>query len=144
MKRRGAGRPTKLTPARAKVIVDAIRGGNTRACAAACAGIHQASLEEWIKRGRDGDAEFAAFAEQIRDADGFIEKKVVANLIRHATKGDHKAALEWLGRRRSKTWGDKPTKLEVKVDGELDMTTLSDEELDQLLALIGKTKKAEP
>ncbi len=135
-----SGRPPKLTAERQRVIVGAIRQGNTRACAAALAGIHLATLEEWLHKGKAGQEPYTAFAEAVRLADGHIEARMVGNLV-SAGKSDWRAARAWLGARRPKGWGES-VNLKVHRD-EHDLSSLSPEELDQLLVLTEKTKRQE-
>jgi hypothetical protein len=72
------GRPTKLDDLTAKRIVDAVRAGNTRQCAAQLGGIHKATLLEWLARGRKGEQPFADFADRIARADAEAEAEMVS------------------------------------------------------------------
>jgi hypothetical protein len=133
------GRPPKLTAERSRIVVKAIRDGNTRACAAALAGIDPDTLQEWLRKGREGDPAYARFAEEVRSADGRIESRMVGT-VRKCGTNDWRAAMAWLGARRTKSWGERST-VTLKKTGE-DLSGLSDEKLDQLLALIAEAKKA--
>lgn len=136
------GRPPKLTPKRAKIILDAVRKGNTRACAANLAGVHVGTLENWIHLGRAGEPGYVAFIEKLRLADGHIESTMVGVIEHCATKTkDWRAANLWLERRKNKSWGEREKSVTVNVQGGVDLTALSPEELDQLLALTTKAKK---
>jgi hypothetical protein len=102
------------------------------------AGINTDTLQEWLKQGRNGVEPYVRFSEQVRRADSDVEAEQVAKVV-HAD--DPKFALAWLGRRR-KTWGDRPTKVDVSVNSPLDMTALSRDELASVLSGLSKAKKA--
>lgn len=55
------GRPSKLTPELTAKVTAAVRAGNWLETAAAYAGVHRATLHEWLKRGR---AELDRLAEE--------------------------------------------------------------------------------
>jgi hypothetical protein len=131
-----------LTRERVRIIVKAIRSGNTRQCAANLAGISFDTLQSWLQKGREGHPVYAGFAEQIALADGRIEARMVDNLVKCGPM-DWRASRAWLGTRRAKTWGEKST-LDVKVQRATELEPLSDEDLDQLLALVAKAKKGSP
>jgi len=102
-------RPTKLTPDRAKRIIDLVKVGNTRSCAAACAGISEATLYTWIQRGREADpgdendAIYVEFSEAIERADAEAEAFHVTNVRRHSEKS-YGASTWWLETRRRDTY----------------------------------------
>lgn len=100
-----AGRPTKLDDLVCKRIVDAIAEGCTRAGAAKAAGVSRTSVQEWLARGRDGEPEYADFADKVRAAEGKIENRVVSALLQAVEGGHVGAMMFWLERRRHEDWG---------------------------------------
>ncbi len=119
------GRPTKLDDLTAKRIVDAIRAGNTRACAAQLGGVHKATLLEWLALGRRGEQPFADFADRVAKADGEAEARMVAVVVKAAEDGSWQAAKAWLELRR-RVWRMKKPRQELD---EQDLSGKSEEEL---------------
>lgn len=112
------GRPTKLTEARHKAIVKAIREGNFAQVAAAAHGITEQTYYNWLTRGQadldSGDPEressiFAKFFEAIKQAEAEAEIKMMRELQRDE-KWQRRAW--WLERRFPRRWGQKQS-LEV-------------------------------
>ena len=102
------GRPTKLTPETHRRIVEAIGAGRTKTAAAAAAGITEATLHGWIKKGRSapqGSALFDFF-EDVQDALAVSEISLFEK-IWEATDRDWRAAA-WLLARRFRHWQEKP------------------------------------
>ena len=91
------GRPTKLTPEVQKTICDLIANGNTRECAAGCAGVGASTLWQWM---RDN----AEFAEAIEKADAQAEARMVLVIEKAAVAGTWQAAARWLEARRAREW----------------------------------------
>ena len=102
-------RPTKLDDITAKKIVDAIRNGNTRECAAKLARVSPTSLYEWLSRGKAGEVGYAEFAERVRLADAEAEAYCVG--VVRSFMSDPKlglnAATWWLSAQRHAAWGKK-------------------------------------
>lgn len=128
------GRPLELDDLKAKKIVDAIAAGNSRACAAASAGIHTRTLHEWLSRGIDGEARFIQFAQRVREADSKAERKVVDALVARIESGDINAVKFWLKTRRGRTWRE----LEPATEKEADLSSASD---DALWAAVDQLRK---
>ena len=93
------GRPTKLTPEVQKTICDLIANGNTRECAAGCAGVDPATLYRWM-----ADPENCEFREAIEKADAQAEARHVMVIVKAAQAGTWQAAARWLEARRAKDW----------------------------------------
>ena len=91
------GRPTKLTPEVQKTICDLIANGNTRECAAGCAGIGASTLWEWMRENTE-------FAEAIEKADAQAEARMVLVIEKAAVAGTWQAAARWLEARRAREW----------------------------------------
>lgn len=107
------GRPTKLTEARHKAIVKAIREGNIAQVAAAAHGITEQTYYNWLTRGQadlesdDPDRQssiFAKFFEAIKRAEAEAEIRQMRELQRD-DKWQRRAW--WLERRFPKRWGQK-------------------------------------
>lgn len=103
------GRPTLLDDLVSKRIVDAVARGCTRAAAAEAAGIHRDTLQEWLARGREGDAEYSDFAYRVEKADAEAEN-VMVGVVRGVAIGADgekpiwQAAAWWLERRRPESY----------------------------------------
>lgn len=100
-----AGRPTKLDDIRAKKILDAIKAGASRRAAANAAGLSRDALQNWIKRGEEGDAEFSDFAYRVRLADAEAEQAHTRVVVEASLAGDLKASIFWLQSQRREEWG---------------------------------------
>jgi transposase-like protein len=85
-------RPSKKTPDRERLIVEALRAGATRRAAALHAGINEATLYRWLSN--------ASFASLIARVEADVEIRLTA-LIIHAAADDPRHAEWWLERRRS-------------------------------------------
>jgi hypothetical protein len=99
-----AGRPTKLDDLVSKRICDALAAGTTRRAAAEAARIDQATLCEWLARGRNGDEPFAEFRQRVQHAEARAERKVVDRLMDQIDNGHVTAIIFWLKSRRG--WRD--------------------------------------
>lgn len=100
-------RPTKLTPDIQAAIVDAILHGASYKDAAESAGVSYSTFNVWMKAGENAkNGKFVKFLEAVRQADAECARNMVRVIQSAAAKGDWKAALEWLKRRRRADWGD--------------------------------------
>ena len=123
-----AGRRSKLTPARRKVICDAIRDGASFAAAAAACGIDQSTLHTWRRLGDEEEAgphralvDALAMAEAegeaiaCRQLFASFTEPTVETTVEELSDGSVKtrtvtrppsadAALKWLERRRASRW----------------------------------------
>lgn len=129
-----AGRPTKFTPETTKAIIDAIRDGATYATAAAAAGVHYDTFNEWLKAGDKAKKKsaYSEFSEGVRRAEAECKLKatrVITSIIfdkKASLETRLKAALEYQKRRDRLEWGDN-----VKID----VGAMTDAELLRLLGL---------
>jgi transposase len=136
------GRKSMMTDARVQVIVDALKGGNTRRAAAAYAGVHLDTFYEWLKK--------PSFSEIVTNAEAAAEVRAVAIVIQAAQRGDPRAAQWWLERRRRADYG---VQVGVEVSGPgggpietADVAALSPDEkkrLRQVIDAITEDDKAE-
>jgi hypothetical protein len=108
------GRPTKRTPSTEERIIEAIRQGMTYRLAAQYAGIAYETLRSWLKAGEDGDVNFSAFVQSVRqaEADG-----AMANLAYINKSPDWRARAWVLEHRHPEEYGAK-AKLELSGDPE--------------------------
>jgi hypothetical protein len=138
------GRPTKLDDLTSKRIVDAIRDGNTRQCAAQLGGVHKATLLDWLARGRSDEQPFADFADRVAKADAEAEAEMVG-CVRDAAKsgapGTWRAALEWLQHRRRATWKRASDPERAAVNEAAKLAAMTDEELLAALDVLRKDKQ---
>ena len=93
-----AGRPSKYSPERAEIVLEALRNGNAKKTAAALAGVDNATIARWAIRSAD-------FALAIQKAEADAEASHVANIQAEATAGTWTASAWWLERRRHQDWG---------------------------------------
>lgn len=85
-------------------ILNALRAGNYRVAACKFAGISDDTFGRWMRAGKAGDEPFAAFAEQVKQAEAQAEASLVATIRKAA--GDHWQAAAWLLERKYVTrWG---------------------------------------
>lgn len=98
----------KLTPAVQRAIVKALEGGNTHRTAAHLAGVSPGTMRNWMRRGRDGEAPFAAFVDAVKRAESTGEGELVATIRSAAADPKYWTAAAWLLERRNpKVWGRK-------------------------------------
>lgn len=90
-------RPTKLTPAVEKIILDALRAGATRTAAFEAAGVHRSKISVYMRG-------FATFRDAVTQAEAQAEIRATIT-VRQALESDWKAASWWLERRRHDDWG---------------------------------------
>jgi hypothetical protein len=101
------GRPTKLSPEVQAVIVREIELGVDLDDAAAAAGVWYNTLNEWRKKGAEQKTgKYHEFNVAVARAEGIAAENFTKTITNAAQKGDWKAALEWLKRRRRAKWGD--------------------------------------
>jgi hypothetical protein len=105
-KRKGPGRPSKLTPEVRTKLLDALRAGNFRGPAAFYAGVSSRVLREWMTDGkRNPSGPHGEFRRRVLEAEKGAEIANVANILKAAQKGDWKAAAWWLERKANARWG---------------------------------------
>jgi transposase len=142
-------RPTKLTAAVQRRIVEAVRNGAPRETAAEAAGVAKSTLFRWLAQGRaaDAPARFRDFAEALERADAEYELHAVARIERAAAE-DWRAQAWRLARKFPQRYGQRAL-LEVAsvesteqrlagLSGLGDISKLSDDELTALDRLLAK------
>ena len=95
-------RPTKLTPAAEKVILDALRAGATKTAAFEAAGIHRSKISVYLRG-------FATFRDAVTQAEAQAEVYMVVKLRQAVDAGSVTALTFWLERRRRDDWGRRVT-----------------------------------
>lgn len=144
-----SGRPEKLTATLQTRIVDAVRAGATREQAAAAAGIGKRTLQRWLAQG-EGDRpapRFLGFAAAIRTAEAAMVVDAVQGIQQAAQAGDWRARAWLLERRFPAQWGRRsahelsgPRGEPLALGGDLDLRTLSEEDLEQLRELCRRAR----
>jgi len=128
------GRTTKIDPELTKKICDALRGGNYRQVAAQWAGIANETFSRWM--GKTGEP-YESFQKAVLDAEQSAEVRAVA-LIMKAAADDPKHAQWWLERKFPTRWGRTDKHMHSGPNGGpvaiVDVTQLSDEELERIIA----------
>ncbi len=90
-------RPTRCTPERVARICEALRAGTTHRTAAACGGVSRDTFYHWLKTRPD-------FAAQVATAEAACAVAMVRVIYEAAQRGEWRAALWWLERRRPADW----------------------------------------
>ena len=106
-------------------ILEALKQGSTRRAAADFVGIGRATLYRWMQQNE-------TFRDSVTRAEAQAEVKHVGALMVAAMKGDWRASLEWLKRRRRAEWGNS-----------LDLSSLDDATILRLLAIRETQSQAE-
>lgn len=98
-------RKSKLTPKRRKLIVEAIKDGNTNETAARLAGISEATLYNWLAKGRDEEnGDYRKLLEEVEAAEAEAMAFMV-DKVKQAAYEDWRAAAWYLERRRPADFG---------------------------------------
>jgi len=105
-------RPSKYTPERERLVLEAISGGATRRAAALHAGIDEATLYNWLNH-------YSSFSGRIARAEADVEVRCTALILR-AAEMDPRHAEWWLERRRPDDYGRRER---VTADGRLETDT---------------------
>ncbi|MFC3833492.1 hypothetical protein [Deinococcus rufus] len=142
------GRKTKLTAQLQERFVRAIRAGNwVETCCDYC-GINPDSYYEWMKRGTQGgehNAIYRDFKRAVDEARASAEIESVARIRVSGQNGNWRADAWYLERSHPERWGKRRVEVTGK-DGAplnpppppLDLSALSDEELDVLEGLVNR------
>jgi hypothetical protein len=101
------GRPNKLAPEVRESILRSMRLGLFAEQAAQLAGIAERTLDDWIRKGRDGVEPYASFYSDFSAAKAQGEQSYVGVIGKAAAGGNWNAAAWILERRHPKRWGPK-------------------------------------
>ena len=158
------GRPEKLTPKLQDDIVKVIRSGNYIETACAFVGINKTTFYDWLKRGarekdrvernprakvRKSERKYVEFSNAIEKALAHAEIRDVA-IIGKAAEKEWQAAAWLLERKFPDGWGRKDKyslehtgkdggAIETSQKQEIDLSNLTDKELEQLERIIKKS-----
>ena len=158
------GRPTKLTPKIQEEILQVIRSGNYIETACAYTGINKSTFYLWLKRGarekdrvannprakiRKNEKKYVDFSNAVEKALAHAEIRDVA-IIGKAAEKEWQAAAWRLERKFPDRWGRKDKyslehsgkdggPIETSHTEELDLSSLTDKELEQLEKIITKS-----
>jgi hypothetical protein len=91
-------RPSKLTPATERVILDALEAGATRTAAFEAAGIARSKISVYLRR-------FGTFRDAVIGAEATAELRATVRIRDAVDAGSWRAAFLWLERRRPDDWG---------------------------------------
>lgn len=162
------GRPTKLTPKLQKEIMTVIRSGNYIETACAYVGINKDTYYEWMKRGareidrvennpkarvRKDEKKYVDFSKEMTKALAHAEIRDVA-IIAKAGETNWQASAWRLERKFPQKWGRKENysiehsgkdgnPIETNHTEEINLSNLTDEELDKLENIIEKSTDKE-
>lgn len=100
-------RPSKYTPEREALVVEALEAGTSRKGAAEYAGVNEGTLIAWMKR-------FPGFSSAVMRAEAAVEIRASRSLQVAFDSGDWRAGLAWLERRRHQQWG-KVDRVEIEI-----------------------------
>ena len=124
------GRPTKLTPDRQRVLVDAIRAGNFYEVACAAADVDYSTFRRWMVAGEEGRGKaYSEFREAITRAESAAERDALTHL-QNAMPADWRAAMAFLERRYPDRWGRRDR---VAVDQQVQARVAVEETPDALI-----------
>ena len=131
----GVGRPSKLTTAVKKKLIDAIAAGNYYEAACRYAGITFSTFRNWMNTGETAKTgQYLEFFDAVNEAEAQAEVRVVA-LWQQAIPGNPAAARDFLARRYPGRWGPKETHRNVGKDEDSPIEVVVDYR-DSLLARI--------
>ena len=126
-KPKSKGRPSKLTPARCKRILEALRAGNTRRASACAGGVDPSTFCNWQNRAiADGEGPYFDFFKQVKEAEAEAERDALST-IRSAAVDSWQAAAWYLERRYPQDYGrkmrhelttDAPLEVVVEIGGQ--------------------------
>ena len=126
------GRPTKLTPETQARIVDAIRDGMTYETACALSSITYSTFRNWIIAGENtGDGIYYEFLQSVKKANAEAEAELVQR-IKSAGQREWQANAWILERRYPDRWGRRDRTEAVTTNFNIDLETLTDEQLARL------------
>lgn len=147
---KGAGRPSAFNDEVADRIIAGVLNGAYRTVAAMVAGVSQSTLRDWLRKGRDEpESELGKFRQRLLEAEGRAELTITKAAFSGAER-DPEIALKFLRIRWRKRWnektsvevsGDPNRPLRVRAEDELDLSKLTDEELDELERLRTKASR---
>jgi hypothetical protein len=108
-KKPSRAKPSRLTEAVQKAIVQSVSCGASIPVAAGACGIPRATVEEWMRRGEGLDdrppaPHYAAFAKAVREAQAVSEDHAI-KVVRNAMNKTWTAAAWFLERTNPERWG---------------------------------------
>ncbi|MBE3576893.1 MAG: hypothetical protein IMX00_04305 [Limnochordales bacterium] len=118
------GRPTKLTPERIKILVDAVAAGNYYETACALAGITYRTFAKWREKGeRAKSGIYFQFVQDLKRAEAFAEAERIKRIREAAKEGNWQADAWWLERRYPERWGRRAVDVSMKqeVSGQVEL-----------------------
>lgn len=143
------GRPTKLEEVAAAKIVAALKGGAFRKVASAWAGISERTMREWMALGKaKPTSPYGAFRRNVIEAETGAEIFVGGVAFKGASS-DPEYALRYMAIRWRKRWNPRhqvtvsgDPRAPLQVESSIDLSRLSDDDLDKLEAITTKAAAA--
>ena len=131
------GRPSKLTPERAKRIVELIRAGNYAEVASKASGIGESTFYAWLERGRTArSGVYREFLEAVEKAAAEAEALYLERVRVAAASGapsTWQAAAWWLERRFPRRYGRRIVEVSGPEGGPIrTVSELTDAELERI------------
>jgi hypothetical protein len=100
-------RPSKLTNEIIEAVSTSVLHGASFTDSVVAAGVKYDTANEWFTRGeREGKGLYFQFFQKITQSQATCAVNMVRVIQQAAAKGEYRAALEWLKRRRREDWGD--------------------------------------
>jgi hypothetical protein len=133
-----AGRVTVLTEHTQRIIVDAIRCGNTLHTAAKYAGVSKYIFDKWVRTGRAAVSRNNKYRKLVEDMDQALAdfERLMVRYVFDSAKTNIADAKWLLERRHAETWGKK-TQVKSEVTKNITWTELVNQSTEKL------TKKRE-
>lgn len=97
------GRPSKLTPAVSRCVLEVLERAGSRSLAARTAGVDPVSVHRWVAWGDEGREPFASFAVAVRCAEAKAEAAMLARVVQAGAE-DWRASAWVLERRFRRSW----------------------------------------
>jgi len=141
------GRVTIFTEELGERILKGIRGGNFMETSAAMAGVHPETVRKWLKRGKEGEAPYAGWAEEAMVALAKDEAGLVGAMYQHSRR-DFRATQGLLIAKYKVRWeGLRQTNVQVTGAGggpvEIDAATSAVRVLGKLARFAARERAAE-
>lgn len=115
--KRGRGRPSGLTEATKRKIIEAVTLGCTYSIAASYAQIHESTIYMWLSKGRDAsEGIYYEFYREVKYAEGISAVRSLAAIAQSAKDGNWTAAAWLLERRHGYTKESDRPSIDITVD----------------------------
>lgn len=138
------GRPTLFNAAIAERLIAYVKENPSKTSAANFVGISIKTLQVWLKKGRDGDPQFAEFAARFESARDRNKNDMIKRAYDLAMQDQNPAAairaLQWYYHQFWPEDGEPKKDMKVTMTQELAVKNLSPEDADRLHDMVRKLK----